>query len=160
MTSPDLGSAFTACPDDTPKRLQAWFSAPITCACPTVAETVGAAFTEKMLRGAPFIPHQAGYRARPFWSVMIPRYNPHARRTKAGSSSSRTDARLKSHAVRDWIEACFREVGLDWNDYADSVDTRIPYYDITAFRESDGDLAAEFLEIERRERNNKPSYPG
>jgi len=45
MTSPDLGSAFTACPDDTPKRLQ---------------------------------------------------------------------------AVRDWIEACFREVGLDWNDYTDT----------------------------------------
>src|SRR6266550_2783306 len=40
MTSPDLGSAFTACPDDTPKGLQVWFSAPITCACPTVAETV------------------------------------------------------------------------------------------------------------------------
>jgi hypothetical protein len=28
MTSPDLGLAFTACPDDTPKRLQVWFSAP------------------------------------------------------------------------------------------------------------------------------------
>ena len=35
MTSPDLGSAFTACPDDTPKGLQVWFSAPITCACLT-----------------------------------------------------------------------------------------------------------------------------
>jgi hypothetical protein len=39
MTSPDLGSAFTACPDDTPRGLQVWLSAP-TCACPTVAETV------------------------------------------------------------------------------------------------------------------------
>ena len=35
MRSQDLGSAFTACPDDTPKRLQVWFSAPITCACLT-----------------------------------------------------------------------------------------------------------------------------
>jgi hypothetical protein len=35
MTSPDLGSAFTACPDDTPKELQVWFSVPITCACLT-----------------------------------------------------------------------------------------------------------------------------
>ena len=43
MTSPDLGSAFTACPDDTPKRLQVWFSAPITCACPIVAENVALA---------------------------------------------------------------------------------------------------------------------
>ncbi len=50
---------------------------------------------------------------------MIPTYNPHARRTKAGSSS-RTDARLKSHAVRHWIEACFREVSLDWNDYTET----------------------------------------
>jgi FkbM family methyltransferase len=48
----------------------------------------------------------------------------------------------------------------DLHDYADSVHGRIPYYDITAFHESDSDLAAEFLEIERRERNNKPSYPG
>src|SRR5580765_3567795 len=40
MTSPDLGSAFTACPDDTPKGLQVWFSDPITRACPIVAETV------------------------------------------------------------------------------------------------------------------------
>jgi len=40
MTSLDLGSAFTACPDDTHKVLQFWFSAPITCTCPTVAETV------------------------------------------------------------------------------------------------------------------------
>jgi hypothetical protein len=85
MTSPDLGSAFTACPDDTPKGFQ---------------------------------------------------------------------------AVRDWIEACFREVGLDWNDYTDGVHGRIAYYDITAFHESDSDLGAEFLEIERRERNNKASYPG
>jgi hypothetical protein len=45
MTSPDLGSAFTACPDDTPQEV----------------------------RGAPLIPHQTGYRARPFWSVMIQR---------------------------------------------------------------------------------------
>jgi GDP-D-mannose dehydratase len=51
---------------------------------------------------------------------MIPTYNPHARRTKAGSPSSRTDARFKSHAVRDWIEACFREAGLDWNDYTET----------------------------------------
>jgi hypothetical protein len=48
----------------------------------------------------------------------------------------------------------------DLQDYPDSVHGRIPYYDITAFHESDSDLAAEFLEIERRERNNKPSYPG
>ena len=48
----------------------------------------------------------------------------------------------------------------DLHDYADTVHGRIPYYDITAFHESDSDLAAEFLEIERRERNNKPSYPG
>jgi len=47
----------------------------------------------------------------------------------------------------------------DLHDYADSVHGKIPYYDITAFHESDSDLAAEFLEIERRERNNKPSYP-
>ena len=40
MTSPDLGSAFTACPDDTPKGLQVWFGDPITRACPIVAETV------------------------------------------------------------------------------------------------------------------------
>jgi len=26
----------------------------------------------------------------------------------------------QSHAVRDWIEACFRKVGLDWNDYTES----------------------------------------
>ena len=26
----------------------------------------------------------------------------------------------QSHAVRDWIEACFREVGLDWNDYTET----------------------------------------
>ena len=26
----------------------------------------------------------------------------------------------QSHAVRDWIEACFREVGLDWNDYIET----------------------------------------
>ena len=38
----------------------------------------GAAFTEKMLRGAPLILHQTGYRARPFWSVMIPTYNARA----------------------------------------------------------------------------------
>ena len=35
MTSLDLGSAFTACPDNTPKRPQVWLSAPITCACLT-----------------------------------------------------------------------------------------------------------------------------
>ena len=23
----------------------------------------------------------------------------------------------RSYAVRDWVEACFRQVGLDWNDY-------------------------------------------
>jgi FkbM family methyltransferase len=48
----------------------------------------------------------------------------------------------------------------DLHGYADSVHGRIPFYDITAFHESDSDLAAEFLEIERRERNNKPSYAG
>lgn len=26
----------------------------------------------------------------------------------------------QSHAVRDWIEACFREVGLDWKDYTET----------------------------------------
>ena len=48
----------------------------------------------------------------------------------------------------------------DLHDYSDGAHGRIPFYDITAFHESDSDLAAEFLEIERRERNNKPSYPG
>ena len=134
MRSQDLGSVFTACPDDTLKGTS-------SSGC-SVNSTPNGLSCRSLLVGDD------------------PTYNPHARRTKAGSSSSRTDARLKSHAVRHWIEACFREVGLDWDDYADSVDGRIPYYDITAFRESDGDLAAEFLEIERRERNNKPSYPG
>jgi hypothetical protein len=71
MTSPDLGSAFTACPDDTPKLLQVWFSAPITCACPTVAENWGAVFAEKMLP-PPLIPGTEGPGTRPFPSVMIP----------------------------------------------------------------------------------------
>jgi len=44
----------------------------------------------------------------------------------------------------------------DLHDYADSIHGRIPYYDITAFHESDSDLAAEFHEIERQERKNKP----
>ena len=48
----------------------------------------------------------------------------------------------------------------DLHDYADGVHGGISHYDFTAFHESDSDLAAEFLEIERRERNNKPSYPG
>jgi hypothetical protein len=48
----------------------------------------------------------------------------------------------------------------DLYDYSDGALGRIPFYDITAFHESDSDLAAEFLEIERRERNNKPSYAG
>ena len=47
----------------------------------------------------------------------------------------------------------------DLHDYADGVHGGISHYDFTAFHESDSDLAAEFLEIERRERNNKPSYP-
>ena len=38
MTSLDLGSAFTACPDNTPKRLQVWLSGPITCVCLTRSE--------------------------------------------------------------------------------------------------------------------------
>ena len=29
----------------------------------------------------------------------------------------------QSHAVRDWVEACFREVGLDWNDYTETDST-------------------------------------
>ena len=48
----------------------------------------------------------------------------------------------------------------DLYDYSDGAHGRIPFYDITAFHESDSDLAAEFLEIERRERNSKPSCPG
>ena len=47
----------------------------------------------------------------------------------------------------------------DLHDYAEGAHGRISFYDITAFHESDSDLAAEFLEIERRERNDKPSYP-
>jgi hypothetical protein len=47
----------------------------------------------------------------------------------------------------------------DLHDYADGVHGGISHCDFTAFHESDSDLAAEFLEIERRERNNKPSYP-
>jgi FkbM family methyltransferase len=41
------------------------------------------------------------------------------------------------------------------HDYADGVNYGIPYYDITAFHESDSDLAAKFCEIERRERRKK-----
>jgi GDPmannose 4,6-dehydratase len=29
----------------------------------------------------------------------------------------------QSYAVRDWIEACFRKVGLDWNDYTETDPT-------------------------------------
>ena len=46
----------------------------------------------------------------------------------------------------------------DLHDYADGVHGGISHYDFTAFHESDSDLAAGFLEIERRERNNKASY--
>lgn len=44
----------------------------------------------------------------------------------------------------------------DLHDYADSVHRGISHYDITAFHRSDSDLAAEFQEIERQERRNKP----
>jgi len=29
----------------------------------------------------------------------------------------------QSHAVRDWVEACFHEVGLDWDDYTETDST-------------------------------------
>lgn len=45
----------------------------------------------------------------------------------------------------------------DLHDYADSVYGRIPFYDITVFHHSDGDLAAEFHEVERQERRKKPA---
>lgn len=41
------------------------------------------------------------------------------------------------------------------HDYADGVRSAIDYYDITAFHGNDIDLAAEFEEIERRERRKK-----
>jgi FkbM family methyltransferase len=44
----------------------------------------------------------------------------------------------------------------DLHGYADSIYGKIPYYDITAFHESDSDLATKFTEIERREREDKP----
>lgn len=44
----------------------------------------------------------------------------------------------------------------DLHGYADSVHGRIPYYDITAFHDSDSDLAEKFRELERQERNGKP----
>jgi FkbM family methyltransferase len=43
----------------------------------------------------------------------------------------------------------------DLHDYADSVHAGIPYYDITAFHETDSDLAAQFHEIERQEGRKK-----
>jgi hypothetical protein len=46
----------------------------------------------------------------------------------------------------------------DLYDHADGVHGGISHYDFTAFHESDSDLAAGFLEIERRERNNTASY--
>ncbi len=35
----------------------------------------------------------------------------------------------QSHAVRDWVETCFREVGLDWKDYTETDRTYAsPYH--------------------------------
>lgn len=34
----------------------------------------------------------------------------------------------RSHTVRDWVEACFREVGLDWNDHTETDRTYISPY--------------------------------
>ncbi len=71
MTSPDLGSAFTVCPDHAPKLVQVWFSAPITCTWPTVAETVALLALRRC-----FFPSvdskKKGFWCPPYWLVMIP----------------------------------------------------------------------------------------